>query len=300
MLNKVISIVIRVRNAEKDLERCLRLLSQQRLPEDDRLEIIVVDNESTDNSAQVAHHYGAKVVDLPRQEFSWGRALNRGIAAASGDIVLLLSADAYPAHDQWIQEMLAPFEDSHVAAVYGRQIPRPDAPIDEIVRLKKAFPSESHLCNSDTSISSVPCSNACAAIPKKRWHSVRFDEHSGGAEESAWMRQIIESGFSVMYNHKAIVFHSHKDTIIRNACRRLELWVSACNKQGKEATLLLFTKELLAFVKRRIANLIFLKKHIKTKIFAFIYLPLELLGLIFVYGKIRNGKYQQFRSKYWS
>ena len=167
--DNIISIVIRVRNAENDLQRCLNGLREQELPDRHKLEIIVVDNESKDNSVEIASRFGAIIVPLATQDFTWGKALNCGITKTTGAIVLILSADAYPANKNWVSEMTHPFENINVAAVYGRQMPRMDAPIDEIVRLKKTFGDASRVMNSipenfSSRGGNFPVSNACAAM----------------------------------------------------------------------------------------------------------------------------------------
>jgi len=238
---KTISIVIRVRNAENDLRRCLAGLREQQLPAEHTLEIIVVDNESTDNSAEAARQFGADVVSLSVQDFSWGRALNRGIARTAGDIVLLLSADAYPANNRWIMEMLVPFENPKVAAVYGRQVPRPDAPIDEIVRLRKTFGETSRIAESvseDFSLrgGKLPVSNACAAIRRRIWEKVPYDELVFAAEDRLWTNDILSMNCAVAYQSNACVYHSHADSIFRYAWRQWEIAKQICQYRGKQFT----------------------------------------------------------------
>lgn len=55
-------------------------------------EVIVVDDASTDGTARAAEAAGAKVIRLPRNSGKGG-ALSRGVAAAAGDVVVLLDAD---------------------------------------------------------------------------------------------------------------------------------------------------------------------------------------------------------------
>lgn len=57
-------------------------------------EVIVVDNASTDETAQLARDHGAEHLRLP-ERVSWAAANNAGIAAAQGDYVLLLNADCF-------------------------------------------------------------------------------------------------------------------------------------------------------------------------------------------------------------
>lgn len=228
--DNTISIVIRVRNGARDLRRCLSGLRTQRLLPGNHLQIIVVDNESTDGSAEVGRRYGADIVTISTNEFSWGRALNRGIATARGGKVLLLSADAYPADANWVIEMLEPFRDSTIVAVYGRQMPRPDAPIDEHVRLLRDFGGESICVRSwspDIHASGagmrIPVSNACAAIRRRLWEQIPYDEVISGGEEGLWTVAVLQDGHSVCYQATARVYHSHRDTVLRWAWRHWEL-----------------------------------------------------------------------------
>jgi glycosyltransferase involved in cell wall biosynthesis len=55
-------------------------------------EIIVVDNNSSDNTAQVARDIGVKVISESRQGYGW--ALRKGLQTASGDLIMLTEADA--------------------------------------------------------------------------------------------------------------------------------------------------------------------------------------------------------------
>lgn len=89
-----ISIVIPCLNDAELLARCLQSLNNQTIPAD---EIIVVDNGSTDNSADVARSHGACVVDEPRRGITW--ATRTGLDAASGDQIARTDADIVAPED---------------------------------------------------------------------------------------------------------------------------------------------------------------------------------------------------------
>ena len=94
-----VSVVIPVKDDAAELRRCLRALAlQTRLPD----EIVVVDNASTDASADVARAAGARVVRC--DEPGIPAASSCGYDAARGDIILRLDADSLPAHT-WVQTM---------------------------------------------------------------------------------------------------------------------------------------------------------------------------------------------------
>ncbi|MDQ8201095.1 glycosyltransferase family 2 protein [Pelagicoccus enzymogenes] len=299
---KTVSIVIRVFNAEEDLKRCLRLLREQILPIDTELEIIIVDNESKDNSVLVSKEYGAKITTISKSDFTWGRALNQGISISTGDIVLLLSADAYPADKKWIEHMINPFEDSSIAAVYGRQIPRDDAPIDEVVRLHKYFPSVNRIFSKNDSITQTGrgmiVSNACAAIRKSIWITRKYDEKVEGGEEGIWTYLALEEGYKSYYNSEARVYHSHNDPPPRRALRQLELISKNASIQNSN-----FTKEVFKYpfvrLKKTIVNIRRVENHKKSKLVEILYFIPEIL-LFYVFSLLWKTRYRTtLRKRFW-
>lgn len=224
-----VSVIIRVRNAETDLCTCLDAIGHQRVDSGVTVKVVVVDNASTDGSVAVAQQRGATVVSISTEEFTWGRALNRGIGAATSDVAVLLSADATPENEHWLTEMLRPFSNPSVAAVYGRQMPRRDAPVDEVVRLKRAFDSlERKLTGEgiedDLRNRRWVCSNACAAVRTPVWHQFPFDEQVPASEEVPWIRAVLASGLHAVYAPRARVLHSHRESVLRSAIRTWEFY----------------------------------------------------------------------------
>ena len=90
-----LSIIIPAFNEERLIEHCLQSVSAS-LAVNDRpgltSEIIVVDNNSTDNTANLARQAGARVVFEPINQI--GRARNTGAAEATGDWLLFVDADS--------------------------------------------------------------------------------------------------------------------------------------------------------------------------------------------------------------
>jgi rhamnosyltransferase len=234
----LITVVIRARNVQSDLQRCLPVIRDQRLPYGVRVQIVVVDNESSDGSVEVAKLYGAIVVPIRVEEFTWGRAINRGIGAVPSDVTVLLSADATPANEEWLSRLIEPFKDANIAAVYGRQLPRPDAPVDEVVRLRRAFDESPRDLNrgqveADLAGGRWVCSNACAAIRTCVWSEIAFDEQVPASEEVPWIRSVLGRGFSARYEPTAQVYHSHHESVLRYAIRIWEFYENTCRQQGR-------------------------------------------------------------------
>ncbi len=112
----MISIIVPAYNAEKTLAECLDALLAQSLPRD-RYEVIVVDDGSTDRTAEIATRYPVRVVRRARNAGP-AAARNRGVREAHGEIVLFTDADCVPS-TQWIARMVAPFAEPDVVGVKG-------------------------------------------------------------------------------------------------------------------------------------------------------------------------------------
>lgn len=102
--NPAVSVVIPVYNEEDCLGDCLKSLFGQ---DCGRLEVIVVDDGSTDASAAIAEAHGAKVIKGGHR--GPGAARNTGARAAAGDILVLIDADMTFAPD-YVSRLIAPLK----------------------------------------------------------------------------------------------------------------------------------------------------------------------------------------------
>ncbi len=111
----LISVVIPVRNAPHYLRQCVGHLASSTY---DNMEIIVVDDASTDDTADVAEAIGTRVVRLESQTGPAG-ARNQGAAAARGDIVFFVDADVC-VHTDTVEKVINTFVNHpDVDAVFG-------------------------------------------------------------------------------------------------------------------------------------------------------------------------------------
>ena len=114
MNHPMVSVVVPVKDDAEKLLHCLEALARQRVAP---LEIIVVDNGSSDDSAQVARTNGADVLFEPRPGI--GVASAAGYNRARGDILARLDADSVPAPD-WIATIVGSFHsDTDLDAITG-------------------------------------------------------------------------------------------------------------------------------------------------------------------------------------
>lgn len=103
MTGPEISVVVPARNGARSLPALLDSLARQTLSRE-RFEVVVVDNASSDRTAEIARAAGAVVVSEPLPNRS--RARNRGIEAARAPRVAFTDADCV-ASPRWLEELLA-------------------------------------------------------------------------------------------------------------------------------------------------------------------------------------------------
>jgi GT2 family glycosyltransferase len=116
-----VSVIVPVRNDATRLQRCLAsVLANTRAV----AEIIVVDNGSSDASADVARRAGATVLAVPHVTVA--RARNVAAARASGSLLAFVDAD-HLIDEHWIEAALAIFTDHSVAAAGAPYSPPADA-----------------------------------------------------------------------------------------------------------------------------------------------------------------------------
>ncbi len=97
---KIASVIIPAFNEEQHIANTLQAL----MLNGNELEVIVVDNGSTDQTAAIANRSGAEVIDFPEGTIAAVR--NRGVKAASGDVLVFIDADIRVAHD-WHEKLRA-------------------------------------------------------------------------------------------------------------------------------------------------------------------------------------------------
>lgn len=112
-----VSIIIPVKDREEELGACLASLDQLDYPRE-RYEIIVVDDGSSDASAEVARRSGAAVLPSGGSGRGPAAARNCGAEMASGEILAFIDSDC-TASTSWLRELVDAFDDPQVAAVGG-------------------------------------------------------------------------------------------------------------------------------------------------------------------------------------
>lgn len=198
----MISVVVRTKNEERWIGRCLRAIAGQAGPD---FEIIVVDNASTDGTLEIVRRFDARLVEIPDEAFTFGRSLNVGIAAARGDLVALVSGHCIPTTDRWLYRLWRNFQlDPAVAGAYGKQEPLPDTNSLDKRDLLTVFGQERRVQEKDYFFH-----NANSMIRRSVWERIPFDEEIAGVEDRDWARRVLDEGYKLIYEPYAAVYHHH-------------------------------------------------------------------------------------------
>jgi rhamnosyltransferase len=209
-----VSAVIRAYNEGEHLGRLLQGLERQTVQVD---EIVVVDSGSSDDTVEIALEAGCRVVNIAKEEFTFGRSLNFGCEAAKGDLLLIVSAHVYPVYDTYVQHLVEPLVNGATSIAYGRQIGDHRTKFSEARIMQQWFPNES--------IRDQPhpfSNNANAIIRKDVWAELRYDERLTGLEDLDLAKRALAHGMRIDYVAEAPVVHVHEETwsTIRNRYRR--------------------------------------------------------------------------------
>ena len=193
------SIVIRTRNEERWISACLRNVMDQAYPP---FEVILVDNRSIDRTVARARTFDVRVIDV--EEYLPGKALNAGIRASKGDVIVCLSGHCVPTSRSWLGALMRNLEDESVAGVYGRQQPLSYSTPRDKRDLLTIFGLDRRVQRRDSFFH-----NANSAMLRAHWEELPFDETVTNIEDRVWAKHMIDRGYCLVYEPEASVYHYH-------------------------------------------------------------------------------------------
>lgn len=203
MSSPVCSVIVRAHDEEEHIGRLLTGIAQQTIED---IEIILVDSGSTDATVSIANRFSVNVVNIPPEQFTFGRSLNWGCAEASGEYLVLASAHVYPVYADWLERILEPFGDPKVALTYGKQRGDRRTRFSEHQIFAKLYPDYTR----ESQISPF-CNNANAAVRRSLWQERPYDEDLPGLEDLDWAAWALNQGYNLTYVPEALVIHIHDE-----------------------------------------------------------------------------------------
>lgn len=204
-----ISVIVPVWNRPSDIERCIRSLQQQTLPDSD-YEIIIVDNGSTDATPKVARDTGVNVLVEPRP--SSYAARNLGLGAATGEYVAFTDSDCTVDAD-WLAKGLEALDRHPEDAVVAGRIElfsenmATSSPVCEAYERIFAFKQERNVARGAACTANWFCRRAVVQAVG----GFRSDLKSGGDFDLT--RRLQAAGYPVVFAPEALVLHPARATV---------------------------------------------------------------------------------------
>src|SRR4051794_20419024 len=178
-------------------------------------EVIVVDDGSTDETAEIARRMGAEV--LTQDHAGAGAARNRGAKAASGEILLFTDADCAPVRD-WVERLVQTLAGNGVVAARGVTTSEQPEPAARFAQLE--YDEKYRQLARHASVDLVATYSA-AYRRDAFWRFGGFDEGFQGAtsEDQELSFRIADAGLGIAFVPSAAVRHHHH-TSLRAYVRR--------------------------------------------------------------------------------
>jgi len=219
-----VSIVIPTFNGgDFFIEKVLSAVKAQRAPW--KYEIIVIDSESSDGTAQLLEEdKEVRFISIPQAEFQHGSTRNYGASISSGEYVAYLTQDALPADEYWLYNMVSVLDHyPDAAGAFGKHIPHDDAsfftrleldnhfkefdllPIvvskqldSERYERERAWRQKLHYYSDNSS-----CLRRCV------WEKIPYREVKYG-EDQLWADDVINNNYQKVYAISSVIKHSHE------------------------------------------------------------------------------------------
>nr|WP_286676260.1 glycosyltransferase [Clostridium sp. ZBS17] len=118
--NGSVSIVIPTFNAGGEFKTLIELLKSQNHIA--KIEIIVVDSGSKDNTTKICKEEGVNLLQISQEAFSHSFARNMGAEHSTGDFIIFMTQDAMPTSTLWISNLIQPLINEGIAAVSCTEI----------------------------------------------------------------------------------------------------------------------------------------------------------------------------------
>lgn len=200
-MSKLCSIIIRTKNEERWIASCLASVFNQTYK---NLEVILVDNESTDKTLEKTSQYPiAQKVSISK--YLPGASLNAGVRASTGDYIVCLSGHCIPVNDTWLENLVNALEENdNYAGVYGRQEAMAFSTPADKRDLLLVFGLDKRIQYKDSFFH-----NANSILRRELWEQTPFDNEITNIEDRIWGQEMINKGYQIVYEPEASVYHYH-------------------------------------------------------------------------------------------
>ena len=205
MSDPLVSIILRSYNEGWALRDTLPTIAAQDYPNH---ELIVIDSGSTDGSPELIRAaHPAHFIQIASADYNPSRVMNQGMRLARADYCIFLNADATPMGRCWLRPLATALLNPKAAAVFGRQIPRPDCQAVYACDYDRCFGPNRESVSWPHFFSMVS-----SGLRRDIWAKRGFLEKLQYAEDHEYTLWCKKEGWEVVYVEDSIVMHSHNYT----------------------------------------------------------------------------------------
>jgi len=212
-------VVIPVLDGGPRLGTLLDALARQRT--DRAVELVVVDSGSTDGSRERVLAAGARLFQVDGAAFGHGRTRNAAMERCRARRVVLLTQDAVPRDETFLESLAAPLDaDASLAGTYARQVP--PRGMDPLVAatLERWTPpgadqrqgaltaAEFHRLPAAERVRRCRFDHVAACLRRRVWEQHPYRDVPFG-EDALWAREVLLAGHDLLYVAGAVVEHAH-------------------------------------------------------------------------------------------
>ena len=201
-----VSVVVAIRNAEATLRLCIESLLRIDYP-CDRLQLLCVDNGSTDATGRILAQYGERLTVVREPRRGPAAARNRGVREGRGEIVAFTDADCIVDRG-WLRALVRPLGDPEVGVVGGKILSRRPANVVE------RFGERIHDHERALTVCSPPYAITMNWASRRRVLDAvaGFNEDLLRGSDVDLSYRMLQSGYRLRYEPMATVYHHNERT----------------------------------------------------------------------------------------
>jgi len=200
------SVVVPVYNGESVMKNCLESMMKLKYPSE-KLEVIVVDDGSTDKTVDIVRGYPVKLICKGRGGYP--STMNAGISVAKGEIIVIVDSDTYLDED-WLIKVVEEFEDPVVGMVSGYFVTPPNSSF-----LAKVIGFAAEDCYDRIKSKYLDfITTACTAYRKKLFAEIGlFHETLRRGSDEDLAHRAFKAGWKIVLRKDAISYHQWESSI---------------------------------------------------------------------------------------
>jgi len=195
-----VSVIVPVYNDPERIKICIEKLLEQSYPKE-RYEIIIIDNNSSDDTVDIIKKYPVKLLHEKDIQSSYA-ARNKGVKEAKGEIIAFTDSDCHPAKE-WLENGVRAMQSEKADLVAGK--------VSFIFSDKndsfEICDSIEHMQQKDTVMRGGSAATANLFVRKNIFNEIGFFPNVKSGGDGAWTHNASKKGYKIVYYSNAEVFH---------------------------------------------------------------------------------------------